>query len=314
MKLFLDTLNQMGELLLIMIVGFVLVKLKAVPDSVTQVLSKLENNVFIPALVMGTFMENLTPAKLGVYGKLLALGCIVVVLTVPMAILVAKCFSKNRYLRNIYTYGLAFSNFGFMGNAVVGALFATLLDGYMIFVLPFWAAIYLWGVPALLIPHEGKPKGIWQRLKPFANPMFAAMVVGILLGLSGLWIPPFVGSAVSRLGDCMSPVAMLMTGMTIAKIDLKKAISNVPVYIASVIRLVVIPLAALAVVYLVKLERDLALCVVCCLAMPLGLSPVVVPAGYGMDTSDAAGMALISHLLSCATIPLVFWLFTALIP
>ena len=77
MKLFLDTLNQMGELLLIMIVGFVLVKLKAVPDSVTQVLSKLENNVFIPALVMGTFMENLTPAKLGVYGKLLALGCIV---------------------------------------------------------------------------------------------------------------------------------------------------------------------------------------------------------------------------------------------
>jgi len=106
---------------------------------------------------------------------------------------------------------------------------------------------------------------------------------------------------------------MLLTGMTIAKIDLKKAFSNVPVYIASVVRLVLIPAAAIGVLYLVKLEYALALCVVCNLAMPLGLSPVVVPAGYGKDTSDAAGMALISHLLSCGTIPLMFWLFSLMI-
>ena len=111
----------------------------------------------------------------------------------------------------------------------------------------------------------------------------------------------------------MSPVAMLLTGMTIAKIDLKKAFSNVPVYLASLVRLVVLPVAAILVLGFVKLEYGLALCIVCNLAMPLGLSPVVVPAGFGKDTSDAAGMALISHLLSCITIPLVFLLFTHVI-
>ena len=48
----------------------------------------------------------------------------------------------------------------------------------------------------------------------------------------------------------------------------------------------------------------------CAVAMPLGLSPVVIPAAYGQDTSAAAGMALISHLLSVATIPLVFWVYS----
>lgn len=313
MDLFLSTLSQMGFLLILMIVGFVLVKGKIVPDSSTQIISKLENNVFIPALVMGTFMTKLTPDNLGDYGKFVLCGAVVVAVSIPIAILLAKTLSKDSYLRNIYTYGLAFSNFGFMGNAVVQALFPELFDEYLIFVLPFWAGIYVWGVPFLLMPVSDKKRSFMDWIKPFLNPMFAGMLIGMLLGLTALPLPEFVTNAVTTLGSCMSPLAMLLTGMTIAKIDLKKAFTNVPVYIASIVRLVVIPAAAIGVLYLTKLEYALALCVVCNLAMPLGLSPVVVPAGYGKDTSDAAGMALISHLLSCGTIPLVFWVFSMVV-
>lgn len=313
MNLFLSTLSQMGFLLILMVVGFTLVKTKVVPDSSTQIISKLENNVFIPALVMGTFMTKLTPDNLGGYGKFVLCGAVVVAVSVPIAILLAKTLSKDSYLRNIYTYGLAFSNFGFMGNAVVQALFPDMFDEYLIFVLPFWAGIYVWGVPFLLMPATGKKRSFTDWIKPFLNPMFAGMLIGMLLGLTALPLPGFVTNAVTTLGSCMSPLAMLLTGMTIAKIDLKKAFTNVPVYIASVIRLVVLPVAAIGVLCLTRLEYGLALCVVCNLAMPLGLSPVVVPAGYGKDTSDAAGMALISHLLSCGTIPAVFWLFSYLL-
>jgi ABC-type Na+ efflux pump permease subunit len=51
------------------------------------------------------------------------------------------------------------------------------------------------------------------------------------------------------------------------------------------------------------------ICAVCALAMPLGLNTVVVPAAYGMDTTDAAGMALVSHAASIITIPLILGLF-----
>jgi NitT/TauT family transport system permease protein len=183
MNLFLSTLSQMGFLLILMIVGFILVKSKVVPDSSTQIISKLENNVFIPALVMGTFMTKLTPDNLGDYGKFVLCGAAVVVVSIPIAILVAKAFSKDSYLRNIYTYGLAFSNFGFMGNAVVQALFPDWFDEYLIFVLPFWAGIYVWGVPFLLMPATGKKRSFADWIKPFLNPMFAGMLIGILIHL-----------------------------------------------------------------------------------------------------------------------------------
>ena len=69
------------------------------------------------------------------------------------------------------------------------------------------------------------------------------------------------------------------------------------------------PLIAVALLMVIKLPYELALCTVCALAMPLGLNTVVVPSAYGKDTSVAAGMALISHLLSLATIPVVFMIF-----
>jgi predicted permease len=200
-----------------------------------------------------------------------------------------------------------------MGNAVVQALFPELFDEYLIFVLPFWCGIYVWGVPFLLMPVTGAKRTLRDWIKPFLNPMFAGMLIGMVLGLTGLPLPAFFTNAVTTLGNCMSPLAMLLTGMTIAKINLKKAFTNVPVYLASLVRLVVIPCAAIGLLMLCKLEYALALCVVCNLAMPLGLSPVVVPAGYGKDTSAAAGMALISHLLSCLSIPVIFWVFDLLI-
>jgi predicted permease len=40
--------------------------------------------------------------------------------------------------------------------------------------------------------------------------------------------------------------------------------------------------------------------------MPLGLNTVVIPSAYDKDTSDAAGLALVSHILACITIPVIF--------
>ncbi len=311
MELFLPTLNQMAFLLLLIVIGYILTRLRVVPDNAPGVLSKMENNVFIPALVMGTFMSNFTIASFGTAGKFLLAGFVVIGITAPLAVVLARLCNKDSYIRKIYTYGLAFSNFGFMGNAVVEALFPEIFMEYLIFVLPFWMLIYVWGVPALLIPAEGGKRTVAQRLKSFLNPMFIAMLIGMVLGLLSPWLtlPGFFTSAVSTLGGCMSPVAMILTGMTIAKIDLKATFKNLNIYVVSLIRLVAIPAVAILVLMLLPLEHGMAVCILCSLAMPLGLNTIVVPAGYGQDTTVASGMALISHLLSCISIPLIFMLF-----
>ena len=106
----------------------------------------------------------------------------------------------------------------------------------------------------------------------------------------------------------MSPIAMLITGMTIAKANIGRILKIGSVYLVSVIRLVVYPLIFIGIYLLLGLElsKSFLVCAVASLAMPLGLNTIVIPNAYGKDTTVASGMALISHVLSVITIPLIF--------
>ena len=130
----------------LILMGYVVAKVKVVPENSATVLSKLENNLFVPALVLGTFVENFTVEKLSTAWKLFLVSFVICIVMMFLAIAVAKCCSKDQYIRNIYTYGLAFSNFGFMGNAVVSAVFPDIFLEYLIFTMPLWTMISMWGM------------------------------------------------------------------------------------------------------------------------------------------------------------------------
>ena len=139
--------------------------------------------------------------------------------------------------------------------------------------------------------------------------MFISMIIGMIVGIINIPLPGFLTSAVSSLGSCMSPLAMLLTGMTVAKLDIKKTLSDKSIYLVSAIRLLIIPVISIFILKFIPMSYGLKLCTVCSLAMPLGLNTIVVPSAYGKDTSVAAGMALVSHVASCITIPIIFMLF-----
>ena len=312
MSIFSTTLSQMAFLFSLIVIGFILTKLKVVNTDAAGILAKLENNLFIPALVLNTFVQNFTVERLHSAWQMLLASIILLLVVIPLAIGVSKLINKDRYIQNIYTYGLCFSNFAFMGNAVVSALFPDIFLEYLIFTLPLWMGIYLWGAPSLLM-SDGSRQTLKSRLKSFANPMFMAMLVGIVLGLTGVGLPGWMNSVISSSAGCMSPIAMLLTGITVANIDLKKTFQNGQIYLISLIRLLVFPLLFLVIFMFLPLPETMMICAMCSLAMPLGLNTIVIPSAYGKDTSAAAGMAIISHILSCITIPLVLLLVTKLI-
>ncbi|MBQ3116085.1 MAG: AEC family transporter [Clostridia bacterium] len=323
MKLFLSTLNQMGVLGTFMIIGFILGKLGILKKSSTKAISRMENNIFLPALVMYTFIENFNMSTLSSSWKPLLLSLAIELVIIPISIIIARRCSKSDFLRRMYTYGLCFSNFGFMGNAVVSALFPEYYTAYIIFTLPLWVLIYVWGVPGLLIEREHAPKDkkdrVLSSLKALINPMFIAMLIGAIIGITGLGSKIaldengngiFIMQVVKVCGGCMSPLAMIMTGITFAFIDFKKVIKTISIYVVTLLRLIVYPLVIGGLFLLidrlvVSIDQTFYVCLVCSVAMPLGLNTIVIPSAYGKDTSVPAGMALVSHVLSIVTIPLV---------
>ncbi len=306
MSVFVSTLNQTAFLFGFIIIGFILAWRKILPEGSAAVLSKLENTIFIPALVMGTFIENFTIERISSAWQLLLISSAIALVAIPFAIFVSKLVTKDKYIQKIYTYGLSFSNFGFMGNAVVSSLFPDIFFEYLIFTLPLWILIYLWGVPRLLIADSGKKQTFRESLKAFVNPMFIAMLIGMIIGLAKIPLPSWTVSLITVSGNCMSPIAMILTGIVVSSISLKMTFANVRIYIISVVRLIIMPLIFVWLASFFELPQSIYLCALCSLAMPLGLNTIVIPSALGKDTTVAAGMAIISHLLSCITIPLIF--------
>ena len=320
MDLFEPIFNQMIFLFAFILIGFILSKWKFIPDNATKTISKLENIVFVPALVMYTFILNCTPAVLASVWKLLVLAFALVFLLIPLSLLAAKLCFKENYLRKIATYGLAFSNFGFMGNAIMNAVFPEIFFEYTVFTLPFWFMIYLWGAPVLLISdNSGEKVKFTKRLKSFVNPMLIGMFIGLILGLTGLGmkLPKGILSVIKTSGDCMSPLAMLLTGITIGQTDVLSLLKRWRIYLTSAVKLLIYPLIMLAILFFLPQNGFFTpvffKCAMCIAAMPMGLNTIVIPAAYGKDTTDAAGLALVSHLFSVGTIPLAFLLLDILI-
>ncbi len=307
MALFLTSFERILVLFVFIFAGFILVKVKALSKSSSESLAKLENNLFIPALVFTTFCRNFTVEKISTAWRLLLVSSVICVLTMLLASLVVRFVSKDQFTRNIYTYGLVFSNFGFMGNAIVSAVFGEYFLEYLIFTLPLWTMIYVWGVPCLLIPRS-EHRSIKSSLSRFVNPMFVCMILGMIFGLTGLNVPKVLGDCAQILGDCMSPVSMLLTGVIVGSMNIKKTLKIPSIYIVTFIRLFVLPLIAMFLLCFFELPHVYIVCIVCSLAMPLGLNIMVIPSGYGNDTSIACASIIVSHLLSAFSIPLMFML------
>lgn len=224
-----------------------------------------------------------------------------------IGVFLSKLFAKDDYLQKIYTYSFAVANFSFMGNAVVLGIFGEeVLFDYMIFTLPICLYVYSFGTASLIPKSKENSK---FSLKVFLNPICMSMLFGAVAGVTGLPLPKFLITAISSAGACMSPLAMILTGFVVANFSIKTLAKVKRIYLASVLRLVVLPLVFVLVLKLLNTDSKIIMLTLCATAMPLGLNTVVFPAAYGGDTTPGASMALISHLMSIITIPIMFTLF-----
>ncbi len=318
LKTFLATLSPMLVMLLCIVIGFALKKAKIVPDNTDKVLSKLENWVFVPALILSTFINYCTLSSLKqnytiILYSLLALA-IAIVTSIPLSIFFEK---HDKYRQNIYRYAMAFANSGFMGNAIVpailGSIDSEILYKYLLFTLPINTAIYTWGM-IILIPHKDGEKRE-NPLKKLLNPTCIAIAVGISLGLLGVKeiMPDFLNTAISYCKDCMGPIAMILTGFVVGGYSAKAMLSNKKVYLATFLRLFILPAIILTVIKLAGASDTIMTLALFAYATPLGLNTIVFPAAYGGETETGAAMAMISHTLCVVSIPIMYSLLTKIL-
>lgn len=137
-----------------MALGYFLNYFKVLPLNTSMVVSRLETNVLVPCLVFNTFYKYCTVENMNEKWVYIVYGTVIMIVSIVIGVLLSKLFSKDNYLRKIYTYSFAVANFSFMGNAVVLGIFGEdVLFDYMIFTLPLCLYVYSFGT-ASLIPKK----------------------------------------------------------------------------------------------------------------------------------------------------------------
>ena len=306
---FLGTLSSLLMLFFCILFGYILNKLKIMPKSTPTVLSKCEKYLFMPALGYATFSKYCTVESIRENANVVLYSLIAIAIALIIAIPLSKCFEKNDInKRNIYKYALVFANHGFMGNAIVPLVLGgqNHLYTYLLFTLPLNFLTYAWGV-VILTPKELRSGNVFKNL---LNAPMLGMLAGMIVGLTGMqrYMPQFVTTTAETLQSCMGPVAMILTGFVIGNYEFKGLISNLKVYIATFLRLILLPTVILTILLLIGASKYTITLALFAYATPLGLNTVVFPAVYGGDTKTGASMAMISHILCVLTIPLMYGL------
>lgn len=307
MNIFSSVIFQVSVLFSFIIIGFILCRLNFLPRETGRVFSRIENSIFMPAVVINTFWTNCTIKNITEKWIFIAYSIGILAFCILTAFIVSRYIGKTEYLQKIYRYSISFSNFGFVGTAMISGIYgdnSIELFDYLMFTLPLNLFTYSVGI-AWLVPNSQKLFSV----KTFLNPIFVSLFIGAALGLLSVPKNELASTVISSAANCMAPVAMILTGFVIGGYNLRDLFKHPQTYIVAGIRLVALPSVIVLFLTLIKAPQEIIVATLCAHAMPLGLNTVIIPSAYGENPETGASMALVSQLCSIITIPSLFFIF-----
>jgi len=116
--------SQVAGLFALLVIGYWLNRRNVLPKEAETVLSQITTRLFLPALMISTFMEECTLENLQKYGSWILYGSAFILISMMIAVFLAKpLVKKDEYLAGIYRYAMSFPNTGGFGTPIILALF-----------------------------------------------------------------------------------------------------------------------------------------------------------------------------------------------
>lgn len=290
-------LEQLFQLFIFIIVGYILGKTGLIKAEHSKALSTVCVYIFFPCNNFKAFSKNFNVGYLSEYYPLILISAAILVFIILFSHFASGFFSKEDYEKKVYKYSLVVPNYGYMGYALAESLFGEKgLLNIIFFAIPITLYIYTYAF-SMLTKREVSFKKIF-------NPGIVGILIGAFFGLPEINIPTLISSTVSRAASCMAPVSMILAGLTISEFKIKDMICDKKAYFMTALRLLVIPLAIL---FILKpwCSPEIVSTAVLLYAMPCGMNTILFPKLVDEDCKPGARLAFVSNVLCIATIPVI---------
>jgi len=298
-----QSVTQTFVLFLLMAAGFAAGKLGFLEGGNRRALSRLLVNFILPALIVASMQKPLSPELRSEAFAALGLSFAIYAAAFPLALLFARLIRARGAEAGVHAFACVFSNVAFMGFPVMEALFGKeSLFTVSIYNIPF--QILAFSIGASMIARSGSEK---KGLKPsdFVTPAGISSFVGFALFLLGIGLPSPLLKAMTLLGDTTTPLSMLLIGATLAATKPAALFRSPRLYLTSLYRLLLFPLALYATLAALGFSGRLLGMPVIIAAMPVAANASILAEAYGGDAETASALVFVSTALSLLTLPLL---------
>ena len=146
------------------------------------------------------------------------------------------------------------------------------------------------------------------ELKKLINPATVAILIGMLLMLTGVRIPALLDTGLQKIGATASPLAMIYIGGIFAELPLKKYLKELSLYGIVLVRMLLAPLLMFFVLGFFPVSAEIRLAMALITGMPTMTAVVMMANASGMDGEYALGGVFITTLCGIVTLPCICWL------
>ena len=299
-------INKIASMLIMMLAGVLLVKLKLVRPEESRLLSTIAVYLILPVTIVRTFQIELSKDVASGFLLMTVVAVLILLGFVLLGIPSKKIFK----LTPVEQASIVYSN---AGNLILPLVSATLGDEYIIYATPFMAVqlVFLWSHGKMVICGE---RGFDLR-KVLLNVNIISVGIGVVVMLTGLRFPGLIDDTMASISSLLAPVSMLTTGFLLGGMNLRRIVMNKRIWLVSALRLLVFPLISLVLLKysglaaLVPDGKRLLMISLFAAAAPSAATVMQQAQVYGHDADYAGAINVITTTLCVVTMPLLTMLY-----
>ena len=237
-NIILPLMAKIASLLVMVFAGVVLVRSGLLKKEDSLPLSKISVYLLSPCVIVSSFSLRVD----GNAGRNLLLCFFYAILANFLFLFLGTILRKPLKLSSVEEMSVEYTN---CGNFVLPIVASVLGEEYLLYVSSYITVynflVWTHGIH-LFQGKNGTQKDFAKKfMKILFNPNILAIFFGVFLFFTKLSLPNPVALAISDLGKMIGPISMLITGIVLGGMQLKKIFSYKRIYLISFLRLLIFP-------------------------------------------------------------------------
>lgn len=298
--------QQMLVILVMILMGCWIYKKGMITLDASVQISSLITNVCNPAVMIASvFSDEMTATR-----KDILLMALITAVTYAVAVLAGMLIPRLLRVpadeRKYYHMMMVYGNTGFIGIPVTTALLG---EGALIYVTVvgfFYNMLFYTHGIAVMQRGKGNRDGngaaapfSWKKM---INAGTVCSVIAVIIFWFEIPVPVFLSDSAMYMGRCTTFLSMVVLGVSVARMDLKKIFSNSRLYILAVIRMVVFPVGVTVILKPFVSNPTILAVTLLMLSMPVGNMPLMLAQEQGEEAEPLSTGIILTTLLSLITI------------